>query len=61
VGEYKTDTEGVTGKFGYGERNIRGDRLIDFCRTNGLCIANTIFKQVKENKLDLVIALWEIS
>jgi len=33
VGEDKTDTEGVTGKFGYGERIVRGDRLIDFRRT----------------------------
>jgi len=49
VGEDKTDTAGVTGTFGYGERNVRGYRLIDFYRTNGLCIANTIFKQVKEN------------
>ena len=46
----QTDAAGVIGKFGYGQRNGRGDRQIDFCRTNGLCIANTLFKQVKENR-----------
>jgi len=29
VGEDNTDTAGVTGKFGYVERNVKGDRLID--------------------------------
>jgi hypothetical protein len=50
VGTERTDADGVIGKFGYGQRNSRGDRLIEFCRTNGLCIANTLFKQAKENR-----------
>jgi len=36
VGEDNIDTAGVTGKFENGERNVKGDMLIDICRTNGL-------------------------
>lgn len=34
----------VIGKFGLGERNSRGDRLIEFAITNQLTIANTMFQ-----------------
>ena len=37
----------VTGKFGFGERNEAGQRLIEFCRENALVIANTLFQQHK--------------
>ena len=33
--------EGVVGKFGIGNRNERGDRLIEFCQINNLTISNT--------------------
>ena len=38
---------GVTGKFGLGIRNEAGQRLIEFCKENGLVRANIIFKQHK--------------
>ena len=31
----------VIGKFGLGERNKRGDNLVDFCISNDLVVANT--------------------
>ena len=34
---------GVTGKFGLGEQNETGQRLIEFCQKNVLVIANTLF------------------
>ena len=34
---------GVTGKFGIGEQNEEGQRLIEFCQENALVIANTLF------------------
>ena len=37
----------VTGKFGFGERNEAGQRLIEFCRENALVIANTLFQTHK--------------
>ncbi|KAI5715577.1 hypothetical protein M8J77_018806 [Diaphorina citri] len=37
--------ENVTGKYGYGRRNSRGDRLIEFCKEKELVIANTLFQQ----------------
>ncbi|XP_077301158.1 uncharacterized protein LOC143921680 [Arctopsyche grandis] len=40
VGNIQTD---VTGKFGLGERNERGDRLIAFCQENNLIVTNTWF------------------
>ena len=35
---------GVTGKFGLGEENEAGQRLIEFCQENALVIANTLFQ-----------------
>lgn len=35
---------GVVGRFGLGERNERGDRLVQFCQEQKLIIANTLFK-----------------
>lgn len=34
----------VTGKFGLGHRNDRGQRLVDFCWTSKLVITNTLFE-----------------
>ena len=36
---------GVTSKFGLGEQNEAGQRLIEFCQENTLVIANTLFQQ----------------
>ena len=37
----------ITGRFGLGQRNNAGERLIEFCKENSLCIMNTQFKQHK--------------
>jgi len=50
VGRQNLDSNGVVGKFGYGERNERGDRLTAFCGLNELVITNTHFKQSKDNR-----------
>uniref|UniRef100_A0A8D8WPG5 Craniofacial development protein 2 n=1 Tax=Cacopsylla melanoneura TaxID=428564 RepID=A0A8D8WPG5_9HEMI len=42
-----TVVEGVTGAFGLGERNERGDRLIEFCQNEEMVITNTTFKLCK--------------
>ena len=34
---------GVTGKFGLGLQNEKGQRLTEFCQENTLVIANTLF------------------
>ena len=41
------ESPGVTGKFGLGEQNEAGQRLIQFCQENALVIANTLFQQHK--------------
>ncbi|KAI5724481.1 hypothetical protein M8J77_003182 [Diaphorina citri] len=43
VGSIKT--ENVMGNYGYGRKNLRGERLIEFCKEKDLIIANTLFKQ----------------
>ena len=43
------ETPGVTGKFGLGEQNEAGQRLIEFCQENTLVIANTLFQQHKRS------------
>ena len=43
----KSETPGVTGKFGLGIQNETAQRLIEFCQENALVIANTLFQQHK--------------
>ena len=43
----KSETPGVTSKFGLGMRNEAEERLIEFCQKNALVIANTLFQQHK--------------
>ena len=45
VGTHKQDNEPVITKYGVGQRNERGDRLVEFAISQKLCIANTWFKQ----------------
>ncbi|XP_063165946.1 craniofacial development protein 2-like, partial [Candoia aspera] len=40
-------TPRITGKYGLGEQNEAGHRLIEFCQDNSLCITNTLFQQPK--------------
>ena len=42
VGQGKEDD--IVGNFGLGQRNERGDRLIQFCREERMIITNTLFK-----------------
>ena len=38
------------GKFGYGEMNDRGERLLYFCKENSLIVSNTLFKHKPSRK-----------
>ena len=62
------ETNGTTGRFGMGERNERGDQLVEFCSRNDLQIMNTFFKlharrlytwrspdQTTRNQIDYII------
>src|SRR6478609_6747013 len=48
VGEGSNDI--VVGKFGLGKRNDRGERLIEFCKSQTLVITNTWFEQEKRTR-----------
>ena len=50
VGAGDQNTKNVLGMHGIGSRNERGDRLLDFCYANNLCITNTKFKQAKASR-----------
>ena len=39
--------EDIVGKFGLGDRNLRGERLLHICIANDLMMANTTFKHPK--------------
>ena len=62
------ESPGVTHKFGLGEQNEAGQRLIELCQANTLVIANTLFQQHKrrlytwtspdgrhQNKIDYIL------
>ncbi|XP_062525575.1 craniofacial development protein 2-like [Bombyx mori] len=42
--------ETVTGNHGYGDRNCRGNRLIDFAHENNFAIMNTFFKKTNKQR-----------
>src|SRR6476469_7487959 len=48
VGEGKEDR--VAGKFGLGKRNDRGERSIEFCKSQNRVITNTRFEQKKRRR-----------
>jgi hypothetical protein len=50
VGKSEGEVGGPVGRFGYGKRNTRGERLVNFCAANGLYVTNTLFRQWKENR-----------
>lgn len=47
IGRCQPGEESIMGKFGVGERNERGDMLLEFAAQQGLVIANTYFKKNK--------------
>ena len=52
IGDWNVKVEsqgilGVTGKFGLGAQNEKGQRLTEFCQETALVIANTLFQQYK--------------
>ena len=46
------DMNGTTGMFGLGDRNERGERLVDFCSLIDIVITNTQFKQSKPSRAE---------
>ena len=51
VGSNRNGYEKVMGPQGIGERNENGDRLLQFCAINNLCIGATLFKHRDIHKL----------
>ena len=43
----KEETAHITGKFGLGDRNLRGERLIQFCQEENLIVTNTFYQHHK--------------
>jgi len=50
VGMGDSSNKGIVGCHGIGDRNERGERLLDFCSANNLSITNTCFKQKRTNR-----------
>ena len=42
-----SEEKGVTGKFGLGTKNERGETFIEWCKVNNICIMNTMFQHHK--------------
>jgi len=50
VGTHNVGWEHVMGRYGYGDRNERGERLLEFASKYDLLITNTRFQQ-KESRI----------
>ena len=50
VGEDRSNWESVLGNYGLGKINDRGEKLLNFCAVNDMCICNTMFKQKKPSR-----------
>ena len=50
VGKDWETWKGALGKFGYGEENERGERLLNFCTSNNLRVMNSAFHQKKDSR-----------
>ena len=50
IGQDNTDWTSVMGKYGYGDRNERGERLLEFATLHNLFICNTRFEQKPNGK-----------
>ena len=48
VEECQPEEENILGKFGYGQRNKRGDMLLKFAAQHKFVIANSFFKKHKD-------------
>uniref|UniRef100_A0A914VRH7 Endonuclease/exonuclease/phosphatase domain-containing protein n=1 Tax=Plectus sambesii TaxID=2011161 RepID=A0A914VRH7_9BILA len=46
----KQRNERALGRFGFGVRNERGERLVDFCNNNRLFVLNTLFRKSPQHK-----------
>ena len=50
IGNDNTDWKSVMGKYGYGDRNERGERLLEFATVHDLYICNTKFQHKPNRK-----------
>ncbi|CAF4616595.1 unnamed protein product [Rotaria socialis] len=50
VGSDNADWKRVMGRYGYGDRNERGERLLEFATAHNLYICNTRFEQKLQQK-----------
>ena len=50
VGNDHKTWSNTIGQYGFGEVNERGERLLEFCCSNELCITNTYFKHKESRK-----------
>ena len=50
IGSDNKDWKSVMGRYGYGDRNERGERLLEFATVHNLYVCNTRFEQKPERK-----------
>lgn len=53
LGRKQEESENPLGKYGYGERNERGDRLLNFLQENGLYSMSSFFNKKPQQKMDM--------
>ena len=59
IGQREKGEENIMGSFSYGERNRRGERMIEFAMEHKLKVTNTYFKKHKSRSLlDLGESKW---
>jgi len=59
VGTDNDGYEAVMGRYGYGQRNARGERLLEFALHQEMVICNTRYQKKRTAKADLVGTRWK--
>ena len=51
VGDGKQEDQEVMGKYGFGQRNDEGQRIVDFAKSTDLAVVNTYYKKKEEHRV----------
>jgi len=61
IGKTSVEWQDIIGNYGFGERNERKERLLQFAMENDLVVAKYTFQTQRLSKMDMEITKWQIA